>query len=253
MLIEWNRLSTLDPCILARMKEAADQCLACENVSLPCVISVCLCDDQYIQEINKQYRDIDRSTDVLSFPSVTYPSGRTAGSCESLLRREYDEDAGACFLGDVFISVQHIASQALEYGHSEMREALYLLVHGICHLMGYDHIEPNDKEKMRHMEEKILCSMNVLREESISDDDRKLLSLAREAMERSYSPYSSYPVGAALHCTDGRIFQGCNIENASFGLTNCAERTAVKEPLPLIQLPLQREQKPGRAEPAGRF
>ena len=54
-----------------------------------------------------------------------------------------------------------------------------------------------------------------------------LLALAREAMTRSYSPYSHYPVGAALHALDGRIFQGCNIENASFGVTNCAERTAL--------------------------
>ena len=57
--------------------------------------------------------------------------------------------------------------------------------------------------------------------------DEALLALARAAMERSYSPYSHWPVGAALLCADGRVFQGCNIENASFGLTNCAERTAI--------------------------
>ena len=55
----------------------------------------------------------------------------------------------------------------------------------------------------------------------------RLLEMARQAMLRSYSPYSGYPVGAALLCADGRVFQGCNIENASFGLTNCAERTAM--------------------------
>ena len=57
--------------------------------------------------------------------------------------------------------------------------------------------------------------------------DHELLDLARNAMTRSYSPYSGYPVGAALLTADGRVFQGCNIENASFGLTNCAERTAM--------------------------
>ena len=77
------------------------------------------------------------------------------------------------------------------------------------------------------MEEKILSAVNVAREEYPGAEDDILLSLAREAMKRSYSPYSRYPVGAALRCTDGRIYQGCNIENASFGLTNCAERTAV--------------------------
>ena len=108
-----------------------------------------------------------------------------------------------------------------------MREAVYLLVHGICHLMGYDHIEPGDKEKMREMEEKILQAAAVSREAPVSADVNRLIQLAQEAMKMSYSPYSSFPVGAALHCTDGRVFLGCNIENASFGLTNCAERTAV--------------------------
>lgn len=227
MLIDWNTMAGLDPTILGRMQEAADQCLKSENILIPCMISVCLCDDGYIREINRKYRNIDRSTDVLSFPSVSYPQGKTAGSCESLLRREFDAESGACFLGDLFISVTHVASQAAEYGHSELREAVYLLVHGICHLMGYDHMEDHDKEKMRKMEERILSSVDVRRENHNSPDDDRLLSLAREAMSRSYSPYSRYPVGAALRCTDGRVFIGCNIENASFSLTNCAERTAV--------------------------
>ena len=77
------------------------------------------------------------------------------------------------------------------------------------------------------MEEKILSSVHVSRGEPEGTGDEGLLALAREAMKRSYSPYSSYPVGAALLASDGRVFQGCNIENASFGLTNCAERTAV--------------------------
>ena len=77
------------------------------------------------------------------------------------------------------------------------------------------------------MEEKILSAIGQTREGEGSVTDETLLALAREAMKRSYSPYSGYPVGAALLCADGRVFQGCNIENASFGLTNCAERTAM--------------------------
>ena len=227
MRIEWNILSSLDSEILARMQEAADKCLAAEQVDVPCMISVCLCDDAYICDINSRFRNIDRSTDVLSFPTVSYPAEKTAGSCEALLRREYDEEAGACFLGDLFISTEHVAVQAAEYGHSPMREAVYLLVHGICHLMGYDHMEAHDKEKMRSMEEKILSSVHVGRGNPEENGDESLLASARKAMRRSYSPYSSYPVGAALRCTDGRVFLGCNIENASFSLTNCAERTAV--------------------------
>ena len=227
MLIEWDIHHEIDGTIRERMQAAADFCLSCEQVTIPCAVSVCLCDDEMIADINRRYREIDRSTDVLSFPSVNYPEGKTAGDCESLLKQEYDDEYDAAFLGDIFISVPHLIAQAQEYGHSVKREAVYLLVHGICHLMGYDHIEESDKERMRAMEEKILSAVSVSRDECEGVDDQFLLSEAREAMKRSYSPYSSYPVGAALHSTDGRIFTGCNVENASFGLTNCAERTAV--------------------------
>ena len=226
MQIEWVIRSNLDSQILTHMQNAADLSLAAENVTIPCGISVCLCDDTTIKGINRDYRGIDCATDVLSFPSVSYPEGMTAGKCEKLLKQEYDADTGACFLGDLFISTEHIYAQAKEFGHSILREAVYLFVHGICHLLGYDHMNQSDQEKMRNMEEKIMFGINVSRNDVLDDDDA-LLKAAKEAMKRSYSPYSSYPVGAAIRCTDGRIFQGCNIENASFGLTNCAERTAI--------------------------
>jgi len=227
MQIIWSVHCYADPLILSQMQTAADLCLYMEGITEPCSVSVCLCDDDEIAHANSKYRNINHATDVLSFPTISYPIGLTAGSCAGLLRQEWEDDTGTCFLGDLMISVPHISIQAEEYGHSKLREAVYLLVHGICHLMGYDHIDINDKEKMRTMEEKILSAMSVTRDCSAASDDDTLLLLAREAMKRSYSPYSHYPVGAALRCTDGRIFQGCNIENASFGLTNCAERTAL--------------------------
>jgi cytidine deaminase len=78
------------------------------------------------------------------------------------------------------------------------------------------------------VEEKALAMMNMGRNE-ITDQvsDETLLELARKAMERSYAPYSKFQVGACVLCADGRLFTGCNVENASFGLTNCAERTAI--------------------------
>lgn len=227
MLIEWNEHVRISPEIQALMQLAADQSLRSEQVSMPCSVMVTLCDDAEIQDINNRYRNTDRPTDVLSFPTVAYPAGKTAGKCAALLRKEFDDESGTCFLGDIFISVPHARAQAAEYNHSEAREAVYLLVHGICHLMGYDHIKDDDKEKMRGMEERILSSVSLSRDQAYSDADTELLQCAREAMLKSYSPYSRFPVGAALLCSDGTIYTGCNIENASFGLTNCAERTAV--------------------------
>ena len=227
VLIDWDIRSPLNDLILNRMQQAADLSLVCERVRVRCAISVCLCDDHDIGEINRKYRNVDRPTDVLSFPTVSYPAEKTAGNCEALLKQEYDDETDACFLGSIFISVPHAEAQAAEYGHSLLRETVYLLVHGICHLMGYDHILTKDREKMRTMEETILKAAGIKRENNLSGEDLLLLQMAKEAMGRSYSPYSSYPVGAALRCADGRIFTGCNIENASFGLTICAERTAV--------------------------
>ena len=77
------------------------------------------------------------------------------------------------------------------------------------------------------MEEKVLSDLSMSRKQPLTDDDMELVRMAERAMENSYSPYSRFPVGAAIRAQDGRVFTGCNVENVSFGLTNCAERTAV--------------------------
>lgn len=227
MKLLWQIDTKVDPAWLSLMQTAADCALLTEGVTRDCAVSIRLCDDDAIHELNREYRGVDRATDVLSFPTVGYPAGMTAGGADKYLRREYDDELDACMLGDLILSVPHVLQQAAEYGHSPEREAAYLIVHGLCHLMGYDHIEEDDKRRMRAMEEKILSAIGQTREGEASVSDETLLALAKKAMERSYSPYSHYAVGAALLCADGRVFQGCNIENASFGLTNCAERTAM--------------------------
>ena len=227
MKLLWQIDAPVNPSWLSLMQTAADCALLTEGVTRECAVSLRICDDEAIHEINREYRGVDRATDVLSFPTVNYPVGVTAGQADKLLRREYDDEVDACMLGDLILSVPHVLAQAEEYGHSPEREAAYLIVHGLCHLMGYDHIEDDDKRQMRAMEEKILSAIGQTREGENTVTDATLRALAREAMERSYSPYSNYPVGAALLCADGRVFQGCNIENASFVLTNCAERTAM--------------------------
>ena len=214
--------------LLSAMQMAADCVPAVEGVSLPCGASLRLCNDEAIRAVNREYRRLDRATDVLSFPTVTYPGKETAGRHEKLLKREYDPETGVCFLGDIVISLPHMLAQAAEYGHSPQREGAYLLVHGLLHLLGYDHMTEEERQHMRNQEEKALAAAALSRDgSSVEALDERLRQLALQAMERSYSPYSHFPVGAALHCVDGRIFQGCNIENASFGLTNCAERTAL--------------------------
>lgn len=227
MKLIWQIETQIEPKLTALMQTAADCAAACEGIRTACAVSIRLCGDEAIREVNSRCRGVDRSTDVLSFPLIDYPVGKTAGQCEALIRKAYDDDAEACVLGDLMISVPHILSQAEEYGHSPEREAAYLLVHGLCHLFGYDHMEAQERRRMRDMEEKILSSVGLTREGENGVSDETLLQLARDAMTRSYSPYSHWAVGAALLCEDGRVFQGCNIENASYGLTICAERTAV--------------------------
>lgn len=227
MILLWKIDMQVAPELLNLMQAAADCALRMEGIHRRCAVSVRLCDDEAIHAINRDFRGVDQATDVLSFPMVNYPAGTTAGQTDKLLRQALDDELNACMLGDLIISIPHVFTQAQEYGHSPQREAAYLLVHGICHLMGYDHIEDDDKRRMRAMEEKILHAVGMDRDGQCTISDETLLSLAQVARERSYSPYSGYAVGAALLAADGRVFQGCNVENASFGLTNCAERTAM--------------------------
>ena len=204
------------------LQRVAECCLDAEGIDLPCTAFLRFTDDAAIHQINLEYRQVDKSTDVLSFPSSSFDPRHTAGSEPKLLRREWDSEAKACVLGDIIISVEHAERQAEEYGHSVTRELCYLTAHSLFHLMGYDHMQEDDRKAMRQMEEKALNAAGVSRV-----DDETLISKAKEAMEFSYSPYSHFKVGACLLSSDGRIFTGCNIENASYGAANCAERTAV--------------------------
>lgn len=203
------------------LQKAFAACMEAEGITLPAYAQLMITTDEEIHQLNREYRNVDRATDVLSFPSTSAHPGHTLGGHQHLLRREMD-DTSACFLGDIIISLERACAQAEEYGHSIRRELTYLTVHALFHLMGYDHMEECDKRSMRAMEEKVMESLGVTR---VTDEE--LIEKAKEAMQYAYVPYSHYKVGAALLSKDGRIFTGCNIENGSYGATNCAERTAL--------------------------
>ena len=118
-------------------------------------ISITLTDPKNIQEINKQYRNIDKATDVLSFPMFEKD--------ELDLKIKNKDFAYEDVLGDIVISIKQVEKQAKEYGHSFEREFAYMIVHGFYHLMGYDHIKEEDKLKMRPKEEKVLELLNIKR------------------------------------------------------------------------------------------
>ncbi len=226
MQIEWEVLVPIPADI--PLSVVAECCQLVEGIDKRCGVHVCLTGDEHIHQINQEYRNIGRATDVLSFPTVQYPTGKTAHDCPKRLQAEYDPSMHACMLGDIILSVPHAIMQAEQFGHSVRREICYLFAHGLFHLMGYDHMQEDEQKEMRTMEEKALQMAGIARDENgstITDD--ALVSLARKALDNSYSPYSHYAVGAALLCEDGRIFLGCNIENASYGLSNCGERTAI--------------------------
>ena len=113
-----------------------------------------------IHELNKEYRGVDKPTDVLSFPLL-----EGAEFTPQNFPYDVDLETGALSLGDIFICEQVAHAQAEEYGHSYLRELTYLFVHGLLHLLGYDHMEEDEKKQMRAMEEKVLLTQNITRGE----------------------------------------------------------------------------------------
>ena len=141
---------------VVRVIEAA---LDGEGVALPCEINVLFTDDAGIQGINREMRDIDRPTDVLSFPMFVLEAG-TPPQGEDFL----DPETGLCPLGDMCISLERAQAQAEEFGHSLERELCYLAVHSVLHLLGYDHLDEGPmKQRMRQREEAILGGLGIVR------------------------------------------------------------------------------------------
>ena len=134
----------------ALIRNACKSVLKIENFTESAEINISFVDDESIREINKEFRNIDKSTDVLSFPMGD--------------NGEYDvnPENGCKMLGDVVISVEHAISQAELFGHSNEREIGYLTVHSVLHLLGYDHVdEAEEKKIMRSKEEEALSLLGL--------------------------------------------------------------------------------------------
>ena len=139
------------------IKKVLEECYKTENLTnSKLIVTITLTTPEKIRQINNEYRQIDKATDVLSFPMF-----EKSELDEKIKKQEFlHEDV----LGDIIISVQKVEEQAKEYGHSFERELSYMVVHGFYHLMGYDHIEEKDKIIMRPKEENVLSKLGITRE-----------------------------------------------------------------------------------------
>ena len=143
------------------LREVIPAALEAEGVGLPCEVDVLFTDDEGIHQINLEQRDVDRATDVLSFPMFEFTPGEPpTPEDEDLL----DPGSEVLPLGDMVLSVDHIKAQAAEFGHSARREVGYLTIHSILHLLGYDHVDEGPmKKQMRAAEEAILAEIELPR------------------------------------------------------------------------------------------
>ena len=137
------------------IKKVVKTVLKTENIKHELNIYVTLTNNDEIHKINKEYRNVDRPTDVLSFPMYEREE-------ISKLREEKKDDIEE-ILGDIIISIPKVKEQAEEYGHSYERELAYLTTHGMLHLLGFDHIIEDERKVMREHEDKVLNELNILR------------------------------------------------------------------------------------------
>lgn len=146
----------LDPKLL---KKAVRTALKAEGVNVPCEVSMYITDDVEIHETNLEFRGVDKSTDVLSFPMQEFIPG---DFCPD--DGEIDPETGRIPLGDIMISSEHAVKQGEEFGHSADREAAYLTVHSVLHLLGYDHLDEGEQKKQMRDREKVIMSLLELGE-----------------------------------------------------------------------------------------
>ena len=144
-------------------RRVIDYCLEFVQFPYEAEVNLTLTDDEGIHKINKEYRQIDRPTDVLSFPMLHYASPADFTFLADESEEDFNPDTGEALLGDIIISVDKVSEQAASYGHSTRREFAFLIVHSMLHLFGYDHMEPEEAVVMEEQQNRILTGLNILR------------------------------------------------------------------------------------------
>lgn len=154
--ITFDTFTVMQPVVTNIIRKCVEATLAAENVSVPCEINVLVTNDKGIHAINKATRQIDRPTDVLSFPMYNLIPGQLPEDWEEYL----DPETDMCPLGDMCISLERAKAQAKEFGHATKREIGYLTIHSMLHLLGYDHMDEGEQKKqMRAREEAIAAKI----------------------------------------------------------------------------------------------
>ncbi len=134
----------LDSSVMRAMELSIETCLERQGLA-GSEVSLSIVDDREMHELNLRYRNVDRTTDVLSFPL------------------EEERPKGPCLLGDIVVSAPKARQQAEEYGHSLLREMSFLVVHGTLHLLGYDHMTPEEDLEMQRLQEDVLAALGIAR------------------------------------------------------------------------------------------
>ena len=146
-------------------EQVAEAVLDSEECPYEAQVNLLLTDNEGIREFNRENRNIDRPTDVLSFPNVEYEIPADFSIVEEQEAAYFDPDTGELILGDIIISVDKVAEQAESYGHSQKREFAFLVAHSMLHLCGYDHIDSKEEEKvMIDKQEAVLSELGIGRE-----------------------------------------------------------------------------------------
>lgn len=144
------------------IEDVVNKALDYEGCPYECEVNVLIVDGEMIREINKEQREIDKPTDVLSFPMIDYetPSDFSGVEDDDSL---FDLESGELILGDIVLNIEKIKTQASEYGHSELRELAFLVAHSMLHLCGYDHMEDDERIIMEDRQKEILDELKISR------------------------------------------------------------------------------------------